>query len=298
MKPPSTLRGIRIALPWLAAWSMSVPGQSEDPASVLGYLEPYRSISMNAAEAGVIDAIKVREGEMVKEGQHLLNLGIAVLEAQLTIAKIQAESTAAVELAEADLAVARDRNAKLSELKASGTAHASELARAEADLKKAVAQLDIAQEERKIAAFKVDEIQAGIEQRTLRSPINGVVVEINREIAESATAPQEGQQHKPLIKLAQVDQLRLVVHAPATTAAGLVAGQKLKVRVLGENSLSPGREAAGLEAEGTIEFVSPTIDPATETIRIRLVIDNRDGRLKSGSHALVLLGPPAAADPR
>jgi multidrug efflux pump subunit AcrA (membrane-fusion protein) len=67
------------------------------------------------------------------------------------------------------------------------------------------------------------------------------------------------------------------------------------VRVLGESSLAPDREATGIETEGTIEFVSPSIDPATETIRTRLVIDNRDKRLKSGSHAMVLIEPVVPA---
>lgn len=268
--------------------------EAQEESSVLGYLEPLRSISMNPTESGVIDSILVKEGERVTEGQHLLNLNIKVLEAQLATARIQAESTAAIALAEADLSVAKERHGKLVALKASGTAHSSELARAEADLTKASAQLDIAREEQKIAAFRVEEIEAGIEQRILRSPIDGVIVEINREIAESATAPQEGQQNKPLIKLVSIDQLRLVVHAPASQAASLVPGQKLKVRVLGGDSLSRNPGPGGVETEGTIEFVSPTIDPATETIRTRLLIENRDGRLKSGAHALVLLGTSVA----
>lgn len=292
MKKPGIFRPL---FPLLAGILTCGSLAGQDAGSVLGYLEPYRSISMNAAESGVIDAISVGEGESVKEGQPLLNLNLRVLEAQLAIARIQAESTGEIDLAAADLAVARERHGKLLELKRSGTAHSSELARAEADLKKAEAQLNLANEARKIAEFRVDEIHAGIEQRILRSPIDGVVLEINREIAESATAPQEGQPNKPLVKLAQIDRLRLVVHAPANRASALVAGQKLKIRVLGQSSLAPDREETGIETEGTIEFVSPSIDPATETIRIRLVIDNASGQLKSGAHALVLLGPEAAA---
>ena len=294
MKNPGILSKLFSALPLVLTCSLLA---GEEPVSVLGYLEPYRSISMNAAEPGVIDAISVSEGESVKEGQPLLNLNLRVLEAQLSIAKIQAQSTGEIDLAAAELAVARDRHEKLIELKRSGTAHSTELARAEADLKKAEAQLNLANEARKIAEYRVAEINAEIELRILRSPITGVVLEINREIAESATAPQEGQPNKPLVKLAQIDRLRLVFHAPANQASSLVTGQKLKVRVLGQSSLSPDREENGIETEGTIEFVSPSIDPATETIRTRLVIDNAGGRLKSGAHALVFLGPRPASSP-
>ncbi|MDA7921636.1 efflux RND transporter periplasmic adaptor subunit [Verrucomicrobiales bacterium] len=45
---------------------------------------------------------------------------------------------------------------------------------------------------------------------------------------------------------------------------------------------------AAVTTTGTIEFVSPDIDPSSETRRTRLVLDNRDGRLLSGSHGFVI----------
>lgn len=266
---------------------------ADDPISVLGYLEPYRSIEMNPSETGMIDTITVAEGEKVKKGQALLNLNNRVLEAQLAISEVQSESMAAIEVATADLEVARERFKKLSQLKSSGTAHSSEVARAAADLKKAEAQLSIANEEKKIAGFRVDEIKGQIEQRILRSPIDGVIIEINREVAESATAPQEGQQNRPLVKVAQIDKLRLVVHVPSTHAAGLAVGGILPIRVLGQSSLSLDRESNALDTTASIEFISPTIDPSSETVRVRLVIDNSDNKLLSGAHALVIIKPVA-----
>jgi RND family efflux transporter MFP subunit len=264
---------------------------ADEPTSVLGYLEPYRSIEMNPSESGMIDTIMVTEGDIVKKGQQLLNLNKRVLEAQLAIAKIQSESIAAIQVATADLEVAKERYGKLGQLKKSGTAHSSEVARAEADLKKAEAQLGIANEEKKIAGFRVEEIEGQIEQRILRSPIDGVVLEINREVAESAMAPQERQQNRPLVKVAQIDKLRLVIHVPSAHAGDLAVGRSLPLRVFSQNSLSLDRETSALDAVGIIEFISPTIDPSSETLRTRLVIDNADGRLRSGAHALVMIKP-------
>ena len=264
---------------------------ADEPASVLGYLEPYRSIEMNPSETGVIDTISVTEGDLVKKGQALLNLNKRVLEAQLAISEIQSESVAAIEVATADLEVAKERFEKLHQLKNSGTAHSSEVARAAADLKKAEAQLSIANEEKKIAGFRVEEINGQIEQRILRSPIDGVVLEINREVSESATAPQEGQQNRPLVKVAQIDKLRLIVHVPSAHTGGLAVGSRLPIRVLGQSSLSLDRESSAIDATAVIEFISPTIDPSSETLRIRLVIDNAGGKLLSGAHALVIIKP-------
>lgn len=259
-----------------------------DPSTVLGYLEPYRSIDMDVAEVGVIGEIFVEEGAPVGEGEALLSLNNSVLEAQLEIARIQSESTAAVAVAEADLEVAESRYSKLSRLRSSGTAHTSEVARALADKKKAEGQLSIANEERKIAGFRMDEIEAQIEKRILRSPIQGIVLEINRDVAETASAGSGSGPAKPLVRVAEISRLKLVVHVPASRVDQLEEGKTMPVRVLQKSSLSLDRENSAIDTKGTIEFVSPAIDPSSETIRTRLVIENADGKLLSGSHALVI----------
>lgn len=260
-----------------------------DPASVLGYLEPYRSIEMNPSEAGVIGEIHVDEGESVEAGDAILSLNNKVLEAQLGIAEVQAGSDAAIIVATAERDVAKDRFGKLSRLQSSGTAHSSEVARAEAEVKKTEAELQIAEEEKTIAALRVEEIQAQIERRVLRSPIDGVVLDITRDIAESATEPASNGAGKPLVRVARIDRLKLVVHVPAAHVGALQKGGELPVRVLQRSSLSRDRENSAIDTLGTIEFVSPAIDPSSETLRTRLVVENPDGELLSGSHALVLL---------
>lgn len=259
-----------------------------DPSSVLGYLEPYRSIEMNVSESGRIGEIHVNEGDEVSEGDALLSLNNEVLKAQLEIAKIQAQSEAATIVANADLKVAKDRFDKLSKLKSSGTAHNSEVARAEAGVKKAEGQVSIAEEEKQMAAFRVEEIEAQIERRILRSPIEGVVLDITRDISESASTPSQGNAAKPLVRVAQINRLKLVVHVPANLSGSLTQGGQLPVRVLQKSSLSSERGDSAIDTIGTIEFVSPAIDPSSETLRTRLVVENPDGKLLSGSHALVL----------
>ncbi|MEM1441353.1 MAG: efflux RND transporter periplasmic adaptor subunit [Verrucomicrobiota bacterium] len=273
---------------YIAVLTLSVSFSSADPGSVLGYLEPYRNIDMDVAEVGVIGEIFVEEGQLVEEGEALLSLNNSVLEAQLEIAKIQSESTAAVIVAQADLDVAEDRFSKLSKLRNSGTAHASEVARAQAEQKKAEGQLSIANEEKKIAGFRVSEIEAQIERRFLRSPIRGIVLEINRDVAETASASGGGNVAKPLVRVAEIERLKLVVHVPASRAESLEKGKVMPVRVLQQSSLSLDRENSAIDTVGTIEFVSPAIDPSSETIRTRLVLENARGELRSGSHALVL----------
>ena len=44
--------------------------------------------------------------------------------------------------------------------------------------------------------------------------------------------------------------------------------------------------------EATVSYVSPTIEPATRTLRVRFDVDNRDAELKPGMYATVELASP------
>ncbi len=248
---------------------------------VLGYLEPVRSIELEFLDAGRIQTIHVEEGVMVSAGDALVSLDNRVLESQLSIAKVQAESEASIEMATAELSVSSERYTKLSRLRSSGTAHTSEVARAKADLTAAKARLQIAEEEKRVAELRQEEIQAQIDRRILTSPISGVVLEINRDVAESASNPRQGGEES-LVRIAQIDQLELTVHVPARKLGRVEIGSKLPISIS-----SPDDPSKPIMADGEVTFVSPVIDPSSETVRIKLILDNSNGDLKSGSHAKI-----------
>ena len=261
---------------------------SREYQKILGFLEPYRQIDMSFSESGTISEIHVKEGDLVKKDDLIISLDKKVLEAQLRLHKVQAASNASIAMASAELAVASNRYASLSRLKSGGNAHTSEVNRAAAEKKKAESQVQLAKEEQQIALHRVEEIEALIERKLLRSPINGTVLEINREVAETVSPSASGNQ-EPLAKIVQLDKLRLIVHLPAYSLGNLKVGDKLSVMVLNQKSLDNNREASAKKLEGEIEFLSPSIDPSSETVRAKIVIDNSKGEIRSGAHAYALL---------
>src|SRR4051794_19668141 len=62
---------------------------AEDP-SILGYTEPFKTITMSSGETGVIAEMLVEEGASVKKSQVLARLDTATLQAELDIAKAEA----------------------------------------------------------------------------------------------------------------------------------------------------------------------------------------------------------------
>ena len=68
---------------------LSVAITRADEPAILGYTEPYRTITVSASEQGVISEMLVEEGNATKKGQVLARLDTASFQAELEIAKAE-----------------------------------------------------------------------------------------------------------------------------------------------------------------------------------------------------------------
>ena len=214
-------------------------------ADVPGYTEPYKTITVSAAEAGVIKELPVEEGSIVKQGQILARLDVAQLDAELDIAKIQAE-------------LQRTKVERLEELARSQRAAKEELERSRADLK--------------IRDAEIRKIQAAIETRTMRSPVDGVVTDIKRDKSEAVSLS-----NPHVLTVVQIDRLIVNLFLPPFRAEKLSIGGSATL-VLGEKSQ---------RVPAIVEFISPVTDAASGTVRVKFVMDNSAGKLRSGITAML-----------
>jgi len=204
---------------------------------------------------------------------------------RLEIARTQAKAEGRITAAQAEVDLQQERYNKLEPLVRRGTSSSAELARQAASLKKAQGNLTMAMEEIKTAELDAVRIEAELRRRILTSPIDGVVTEITKDVAEPVTASMI-QQDSYLVRVVQLDRIKSIAHIPAELVRDLSVGDTLQVRVLGKGERL---------FEGTVEFVSPIINPATSTVRVRLVLDNSEEALRSGETAQVLAPLPAGS---
>jgi RND family efflux transporter MFP subunit len=212
-------------------------------ADVPGYSEPYKTITVSAGDTGVIAQVLVEEGAKVKKGQLLAKLDTALQEAELDIAKAQIE-------------LQKTKVSKLEELTRTQRAASEELDRARTDLK--------------IREAEIRKIQASIENRIMRSPVDGVVTDVKRDPSEVVSLS-----NPHVLTVVQIDRLLVNLFLEPTRAAKLSIGTKADIR-LGE----PGERATGI-----VEFISPVTDAASGTVRVKFVLDNTAGNLRSGAVA-------------
>lgn len=117
-----------------------------------------------------------------------------------------------------------------------------------------------------IAKERVARIQSQIETRTLRAPFDGVVLRVFREISESIAA-----QTVEVLSLVNLDELDLVMNLSPVTVADWVPGQTVTVDI-----------ETDAQVAARLIHVSPVIDSASQTVRVRLRIENGERLFRAG----------------
>ncbi|NOY00499.1 MAG: efflux RND transporter periplasmic adaptor subunit [Verrucomicrobia bacterium] len=269
----------------LAGTSVAFGQQPSAHLRVLTYLEPYRNIEISPVESGVIRELLVKEGQTVKKGDALIKLDSEVIEARLAVATAQSKNKGRILSAESELALEKGRYDKLADLDTQGLSNNFELERQMANMKSSEGRLIEAQEQQRVFLLQAEQIKQELAQRILRSPINGIVSEINKDIAETVTT-LEASRDESLIQIVEIDALKATAHVPAASVALIKIGDMLSIELDQKTRSNPNPPKP---VSGKIEFISPVIDSSSNTVRIRLRIDNMNRAIRGGSQAHVLV---------
>ncbi|MGI9518412.1 MAG: efflux RND transporter periplasmic adaptor subunit [Pirellulaceae bacterium] len=233
------------------------------------FTEPAEQSQVAAAEPGVIARLLVREGESVSIGQPLAELDNQVLERSLEIARLRAASDAKVRAAEATLKIRQRKYENLQPLLEVGHANPAEVEQAKAEYDNSFAEYELACQDADEYRLEVARIEAQINHRIINSPIDGLVTDIHRQPGEyiSSTEPV-------FATVVKIDQLRARFYLLSGTASALSHGQPVSLRLDGQPANT---------VTGHIDYVSPVTDPDSGTVRVDVLIDNADKRLRSGT---------------
>ena len=107
-------------------------------------------------------------------------------------------------------------------------------------------------------------------QIAIRSPFSGTVTE---RLASEGQYVQTG---TPLYRIADLSELWVQLDAYESDLPLLRVGQTVHLDV---------RALPGEDLTGEVSFIDPVVDPRTRTARVRVAIDNPDGRLRPGMFA-------------
>jgi RND family efflux transporter MFP subunit len=269
----------RLAL--VLALPLALPAGAALPLGCL--IEAERVAEVGSPVIGVIERVEVERGDRVAKGQVLAVLRAPVERATLSVASSRADASAELQAATAAASFNRDRLVRAEDLYRQQFISKQALDQARSESELADQKLAAAHEQRQLSRQEREVAAAQVQQRIIRSPIDGVV-------AERYASAGERIDDKPLLRIAKVDPLRVQLVVPVAMYPQVQHGGL--ARVVPE---LPG--AAPVSARVTM--IDKVIDPASNTFRVHLELPNPEGALPAGLRCKAEFMPPsAAADPQ
>ncbi len=233
-----------------------------------GLIEPYEVIDIGVPDPGIVRKICVDRGSDIKKGQVLVFLNASVEQAEFEKAKSMAAFKGDVDFQETQLDFAKRVNKRLENLTVI-SAHDRDQAATDVILTKY--RLQKARENRIAAQKDLEKAKVALDRRSIKSPISGVVV-------DRFVSPGEFVSNQPLMRLAQIDPLRVEVIVPAHMFGRIQPGMSA--------TIVPELQSYG-EKSAKVIIVDRVIDSASSTFGVRLELINTDHQVPSGLKCLV-----------
>jgi membrane fusion protein, heavy metal efflux system len=252
-------------------------------ASPLGCLiEPSQVADLGSPVIGVLDKVLVDRGASIKKGQVLATLRTTVEQASLDVAKSRARAEADVRAAIASRDFSRQQAKRAEELVKHNFISRQALDQALSESEVAEQRLAQAREQKQIWDKEHDLAEAQLALRNLLSPLTGVVL-------DRYLSPGERVEERPVMRIATLDPLRVEVFMPAASYGSVKTGMTATV--------SPELPGIG-ERRARVSLVDRVIDPASNTFRVRLDLPNPGHAIPAGVRCNVALADQVVgADP-
>jgi len=271
---PTPLSGI-----WLAAFFLMGGFAAPAHAQSLGCLiTPSNVVELGSPSIGVIQKVYIDRGDVVIKGQLLAKLRGDVERATVNLATTRANAEAELQSATKAYDFSQRKLERTQDLFRKEFVSAQAVDQAVADAQAAEARKAQAKEQSQQSKKELAIAKAQLDTRTLRSPVDGVVVDLYRRTGERV-------EDRPILKIATLDPLHVEIVLPASLYGHVKLGMLVR--------LQP--ELAGMEAlMGTVHVADRVIDPASNTFRVRVVLPNPDLAIPAGVRCQAQVGDLSA----
>lgn len=213
-------------------------------AWVTGITEPILDSIMAFPVTGVVSARHFEEGAAIKEGQVLIELDKRLEELEVERRRL------AMELARTEL----DRVQSLAQK------NTISVSREEMDKKKA--EFDIAAVEHQLA-------EETLRRRQIMAPVDGHIAQFYKQVGEACD-----QERAPVVRVVDTRRCYFVANLEAKVGQQLELGRRLTLELEGRTGM--------VTLEGSVEYVAPVVDPASGLLRIKVLFENPDLRIRPG----------------
>lgn len=129
--------------------------------------------------------------------------------------------------------------------------------------------------ELEIAELTMSAKRVTLEEKTIKAPLSGVVVKKYKEAGEAVDRAEK------LMDIMNYDQVYAQFYVKPELRKSLNNNDKIKVKVA---------DLENAEFEGKIDFIDPRNEAASGLLRIKVLVENKDHRIKPGMKSMAEFG--------
>lgn len=227
---------------------------------------PSKVTDVTAATSGRLATVSVDRSDEVVAGEVIAELDAEVERAALAVANARASMTSEVQLAKISYSFGNQRKQRLESLNVTKVASNQDLDDATRDAALAAWNLQQAKDVHQLRQLEKVRAEALLEQKTVTSPVTGVVLERFKNKGEYV-------EDQAIVRIAQLDPLYIETIVPISMFGKIDHG--------GSATLSlPNNGDKKINA--VVNAVDRTGDAAAGTFGVRLEIPNPDGEIPAG----------------
>lgn len=232
-------------------------------------IEARQAVEIRSPVEAIIDQVHVRRGDTVRKGQLLVTLASGPERASVALAQSRAQMQGELKSAEARLDIAQKKAQRAEELFKQQFISANARDEAQAELQLASEELRRVRETQQLNQLEAKRAAEVLAMRSIRSPLDGVVVEVMLKPGEFGAITFKD----PIMKLAEIDPLHVEVVLPVSQYGQVRPGQPA--------SVMPEAPVGG-RYDTTVKLVDKVVDAASGTFGVRLELRNRKLEIPAG----------------
>ena len=243
-------------------------------------MEPRSVVKLGSSEEGILREILVDRGDRVAAGQVVARLDSELEKINVELARVRAENDVELESSRARLVFRESEVARMEQLHTKSIVATKSLDEAAVEQRLAEHAVRSAKLEQQTARLEHRMAKARFDRRSIRSPVEGVVVERNMTPGEYA------HEQAPVMTIAEIDPLNVEVFVPIDLYGSVALGMPAEVE--------PAVPIGGSH-RARVTVVDPVFDTASGTFGVRLALPNPEGRLPAGLKCRVRFLPMEAS---
>ena len=235
-------------------------------------MEAKSTIELQSAEDGILDRVLVGRGQRVKAGEIVARLESKQEALTTQRAQLRAEAETGIDAAKAQNEFRRKEAERLEELRSTNAIPERDYTTALVESRLAEIAVETAVMEHDIAKLEYEQARSRLERRSIRSPVDGVVVDVTMFPGEYV------HEQVTVMTIAEIDPLYVEVFIPVSEYRAVQPGMPANV--------SPELPIGG-NFDAKVAVVDNVFDAASRTFRVRLVLPNADYALPAGLRCTV-----------